>query len=163
MDLILKPEDLGKLKPETVAELVGLVAGKEQERGRKAVRLVMRVLPLNSHGMDYEGVVDLSPEQVSQFMAGVSDQTREGLKVFAEHGPILDVTTGLLDDVGIENYGHFQGRVTKRARTVTGDPEAYLLGYDEWEWNDKGDTLEKGRFGVTQTTYDSLRKYFGLI
>ena len=39
----------------------------------------------------------------------------------------------LLEDAGIENYGHCQGRVTKRTRTVAGDKEAWLFAWDTLE------------------------------
>jgi hypothetical protein len=80
--------------------------------------------------------------------------------LFAENGPIIDAH--LLDGVGITNYGHFQGRVTKRTRTITGNKKACLFGWDEWKWSEDGKTLLSGRYAVTATTYGSLRQFFGL-
>jgi hypothetical protein len=62
------------------------------------------------------------PGQIESFMEGCSEKTVAGLRVIAEHGPVIHAK--LLNDVGIENYGSFQGGVTKRTRTITGDSEA---------------------------------------
>lgn len=58
---------------------------------------------------DFEDVVDLTPGQIEEFMEVCSEQTIAGLRVFAEHGPVIRAK--LLNEAGIENYGHFQGRV----------------------------------------------------
>ncbi|WP_225008350.1 hypothetical protein [Novosphingobium percolationis] len=89
-------------------------------------------------------------------MAGCSDKTIAGLKVFAEHGPIIQAK--LLTAIGIEKIGHFQGRVTQRTRTVTGDENAFLFAWDNWEEVGEGE----GQYAVTPTTFRSLRIYFEL-
>ena len=68
---------------------------------------------------------------------------------------------GRCNEAGIENYGHFQGRVTKRTRTITGDKHAFLFTWDDW--ND-GENAERGygHYAVTDTTFRSLRGYFKL-
>jgi hypothetical protein len=113
--------------------------------------------PRNTDGYDWENVVDLTPGQVEELMRGCSTRTRAGLRVIAEHGPIIHAT--LLDRAGIENYGHFQGRVTLRTRTVTGNREAYLLTWDDWQSKANGGV---GHYAVTAKTHRSLRIYFHL-
>jgi hypothetical protein len=76
--------------------------------------------------------------------------------VIAEHGPVIHAK--LLNDVGIENYGSFQGGVTKRTRTITGDSEACLFAFDDWSEAEEG----VGHFAVTKNTFRSLRIYFEL-
>jgi len=146
MQLVLTEEDLIKLKPSTRADLVANLFPTTHEK---------RVD--NLHGFNWVEVVSLTPGQVEKFMAGCSDETKAGLKVIAEKGPVIHAS--LLEGVGIENYGHFQGRVTKRTRTVTGDKHAFLFGWDDWNSEENGGI---GHFGVTDETYRSLRIFFEL-
>jgi hypothetical protein len=111
----------------------------------------------NPRGYNWHDVVDLTPGQVEVFMKGCSTRTIAGLRVIAEHGPVIHAS--LLDRAGIENYGHFQGRVTLRTRTVTGNPEAFLLTWDDWQSKANGGT---GHYAVTVKTHRSLRIYFQL-
>jgi hypothetical protein len=104
----------------------------------------------------FDDVVDLTPGQIEEFMSGCSEETIAGLKVIAEQGPVIHAS--LLEGAGIENYGHFQGRVTKRTRTVTGDKDAFLLAWDDWSEAPNG----VGHYAVTQATFRSLRIYFEL-
>lgn len=108
-------------------------------------------------GLDWHGVVDLTPGQVEAFMKGCSTRTVAGLRVIAEHGPVIHAS--LLDRAGIENYGHFQGRVTLRTRTITGNPNAFLLAWDDWGSKANGGI---GHYAVTAKTHRSLRIYFQL-
>lgn len=111
----------------------------------------------DQYGMEWEGVVDLTPAQVAEILEGCSTQTVAGLRIFAEHGPIIDAN--LLDGAGIDNYGHFQGRVTKRTRTVTGDRHAFLSTWDDWT-SEENAARGYGRYAVTNTTWGSLREVF---
>jgi hypothetical protein len=111
----------------------------------------------NPKGFDWTDVVDLTPGQVEAFMKSCSTRTTAGLRVIAEHGPVIHAS--LLDRAGIENYGHFQGRVTLRTRTVTGNPDAYLLAWDDWQSKANAGT---GHYAVTAKTHRSLRIYFQL-
>lgn len=56
----------------------------------------------------------------------------------------------------------FQSQTTIRTRTVTGDKEAFLLTWDDWDWNEE-EGLVSGRYAVSPVTYQSLRKFFGLV
>ena len=148
MFIVLTKEDFNSFSPSTRAELLASLSSKPKASPGE--------LPVGFDKDDFDGVIDLSSDQIEEFMAGCSDETIAGLKVFAEHGPVIHAK--LLDDAGIENYGHFQGRVTKRTRTVTGDKEAYLFAWDDWHSAEDG----IGQYAVTPTTFRSLRAYFKL-
>jgi hypothetical protein len=149
MKLLIEQDDFTKLKPETRADLVAtLLAGAAPP------------LPAAVPGIDWDGVVDLSETEVEEFMARTHARTRAGLRVFAEHGPVI--AANQLGLAGITNYGHFQGRVTQRTRTIKKTrKKVWLFGWDDWA---VGDNAKRGygHYGVTQTTYASLRKFFKL-
>jgi|GEM_PF-3832949 len=111
----------------------------------------------NAEGFEWDDVADLTPGQVETFMAGCSLKTVAGLRVLAEHGPVIRAS--LLDRAGIENYGHFQGRITTRVRTVTGNRRAFLVTWDDWESEENAGI---GHYAITAKTYRSLRIYFNL-
>lgn len=145
MQLILNDQDLVKLKGSTRADLMANVFPKEKAQSAE-----------DSEGFDWEDVADLSPGEIEEFMGGCSQETIAGLRVIAEHGPTI--RANLLAQAGIENYGHFQGRVTKRTRTVTGDKDAFLFAWDDWQAQEDG----IGHYAVTAKTFRSLRVYFNL-
>jgi hypothetical protein len=107
-------------------------------------------------GIDLEGVTDLTFREIQTWMEAASEKTKLGLRVIAEQGPVIKAHA--LTDAGIENLPHFQSRTTIRTRTVTGDKEAFLLGWDDWQEVDEGE----GKYAVTPITYQSLRRYFQL-
>jgi hypothetical protein len=146
MQLVLNEDDLSRLKPSTRADLLATVF-REPEKD----------IPKNTEDYDWENRVDLTPEQVAVFIEGCSPETVEGLRVIAEEGP--DISAHLLEKAGIENWGHFQGRTTKRARTVTGNKQAYLLAWDDWQ-AEHNQEAGCGHYAVTRRTFDSLREYF---
>lgn len=146
MQITLNQSDLSKLKPETVADLISVLLPRPETP-----------VVEGPEGFDWEGVVNFTAKDVENFVSGCSDQTIDGLRLIAQHGPVIH--TSLLDSVGITNYGSFQGSCTKRARTVSGNKEAYLLSWDEWEASEDGDS---GNYAVSNTTYQSLRTYFEL-
>jgi hypothetical protein len=69
------------------------------------------------------------------------------------------IAANLLNEAGIENYGHFQGRVTKRTRTVTGDKHAYLFTWDDWQSEENAER-GYGHYAVSEKTFRSLRRHF---
>lgn len=148
MQLVLTTEDLSSLSDATRAELTAKLFQK-----RRAVAIE---LPAGFEEDDFENVVDLTPGQIEEFMKTCAPETVAGLKVFAEHGPVIHAD--LLGRAGIVNYAHFQGRVTKRTRTVTGDKTAFLFGWDDWSIHDSG----IGYYAITPTTLRSLRIFFEL-
>ncbi len=146
MLIVLTKDDFSALSPSTRAELLASLSSKPKVDPSE--------FPTGFDADDFEGVVDLTPGEIETFMEGCSDETKAGLKVFAEHGPVIHAS--LLDAAGIDNYGHFQGRVTKRTRTVTKDKDAFLFAWDNWQ--EAPDNV--GHYAVTQATFRSLRIYF---
>lgn len=145
MKLTLNESDLSRLSAAARAELAALLFPKQEAS-----------LPEGFDIDDFEDVVDLTPEQVDEFMQGCAEVTIDGLRIIAEHGPAIHAS--LLDEAGIENYGHFQGSVTKRTRTVTKVKGAFLFAWDDWHKAPNG----IGRYAVTDVTFRSLRQYFEL-
>lgn len=148
MQIIINDTDLIKLKPATRQDLLATL-----------FRSAASTPAQNAEGFEWEEVVDLTPDQVEEFMQGCSPQTVAGLRVIAEHGPVI--AANLLHEAEIENYGHFQGRVTKRTRTITGDKHAFLFTWDDWQSEENAER-GYGHYAVTETTFRSLRKYFDL-
>ncbi|WP_203077406.1 hypothetical protein [Falsiroseomonas ponticola] len=151
VQLLLSEADFTSLSPETQRELLDYL------RGRR--RTLTPQGPDGGDDFDWDEVIDLTLDDVKTFMDGCSPETIEGLKVVAEHGPII--RANLLNAAGITNYAHFQGRVTKRTRTVTKNRHAFLFGWDDWS-SPENSAIGCGRYGVTPTTHKALRKFFGL-
>lgn len=108
---------------------------------------------------DWDDVVDLSLDEVAAFAEGAGDKTIAGLRIFAERGPVI--LANALNAAGITNYGHFQGRVTRRTRTVKRDEDAYLFTWDDWS---EGENMERefGHYAISDVTYRSLRRFFNM-
>lgn len=150
MMIVLTETDLSKLKPSTRTDLMAVMLSNSA---------ALAPAQNQAEGFNWEDVVDLTPEQMSEFMDGCSEQTVAGLKVIAEHGPVI--AANLLNEAGIDNYGHFQGRVTKRTRTITGNKHAYLFTWDDWQ-SEENQEAGYGHYAVTETTFKSLRSHFEL-
>ena len=145
MNLTLSAKDISKLSSSTRAELAALFFPKMNSDLHPGFKK-----------SDFDGVADLTPGQIEDFMEGCSEITIAGLRVIAENGPRIHAS--LLDGAKVENYGSFQGAVTKRTRTITKDKNAYLLAWDHWA--DAPDGI--GHYAVTGETFRSLRIYFKL-
>lgn len=152
MQLILGISDIKALSDEARNEIIGLITSIGQDEGEDWPD----DLGPEYEGIDLEGVVDLTPKQITAWMSKASDKTKSGLQVIAEHGPV--VKAKVLTAAGIESLRHFQSRTTLRTRTITGDGDAYMLGWDDWDEVDVGE----GQYAVTPTTFRSLRSYFQL-
>ena len=128
---------------------------------REIIALITRAVVTNPatepfRGIDMTDVAELTSRQVEKWMEAASPPTKRGLQVVAELGPVIKAKD--LIDAGISNTGHFQSRTTIRTRTVTGDKDAYLFGWDDWSIAEEGE----GRYAVTPLTHESLRRYFKL-
>ena len=148
MDLILSQEDFAQLSEPTRAEILARLSPPEPD--------ALQLGP-EFKGLDMDGVVNLTDEQVGQWMEAASDHTKSGVRVFAEQGPIIRARA--LMEAGVNNLSHFQSRATIRTRTVTGRRNAFLFGWNS-DWRKVEE--EQRRYAVTPTTYRSLRRYFQL-
>lgn len=158
MMLILSAEDFGTLSARTQAELLAHLQGVPAPsmpalQGAHPSTVPSDIDPEVARFFDWTDRADLTFKQVQTWMEAASDKTKLGMRVFAEHGPIIDVS--LLHEAGIENPSHFQSRTTTRTRTVTGDKSAFLLAWSDWSVGDC-------RYAVTPITHQSLRRYFNL-
>ena len=142
-----------QLSPSARDEVIGLLLSRPADATPPRTDTVE--LDERYRGIDMDCVVDLTLSQVREFSKSASPKTMRGLRVFAEEGPVVSLTT-LMAVLEMERR-IFQGRTTKRTRTVTGDQDAYLLGWSE-PWPDNGD----GCYAVTPSTYRSLRQFFGM-
>lgn len=154
MKLTLSKKDLSCLSAHTRAEILDYLSSPT----------AMNKHTVGAPDPEYDGfnmsnVAELTYDQVRTWMVRVSRWTKAGLRVFAEQGPIIHVSVLVAalerEAEGSGNYSQFQSRTTVRTRTVTGDKEAYLLGWDEWD-------TDEGHYAVTRQTYKSLRRYFRL-
>ena len=106
-----------------------------------------------------EDPADLSYAQVKKFLERCSEKTTEALKVIAKADPsgftMEAVAEALNVDLDEGDLRGVWGGLTKRVRTVLGDPQALLI----W-WTPYGDDQWRGR--VSAMTHRSLRKAFGL-
>lgn len=147
MKLLIDENDLTKMKPETRADLLAVLTNLGSGS----------TLPNHDPRFEWHNVVDLSLTQVEQFMETASDKTAAGLEVFAKRGPVI--LANELQAAGITNYGHFQGRVTQRTRTVTRRKKVYLFTWDDWS---TGANAQRGfgHYAISRNTWESLKAYF---
>ena len=105
--------------------------------------------------VDTENLEELTLKQIRQWMRGISETVEKGVKIIAEHGPLIEAHR--LTEVGI-NIRQFQSATTKRTRKVTGDRETYFLAWNRWNGMDD----PHGKYAVSPITHQSLCRYFGL-
>jgi hypothetical protein len=154
MQITLTSDDVRKMSEVARAEILALLLGGDAGEAPPPAGT-------DAYGSDYAGidmsdVVDLSFRETQKWMAGASDQTKAGLYIFATKGGVA--TANDLTRAGVANLPHFQSRTTIRTRTIKGDRDVFLLGWDDWGRVENGE----GRYAVTPKTCRSLRRYFGL-
>ncbi|WP_308718762.1 hypothetical protein [Komagataeibacter xylinus] len=110
--------------------------------------------PEGYENYDWDNVYDLTEKQIERLVAGLGESSRNALKVIASKGPAIDARD--LDETGISSYGSFQSGIHRRLRKITGDEDACLFTFDDWNEDEDG----IGHFVVSLKTFDSLKKYF---
>jgi len=151
MQILLTSDDFAQLSAGAREEILTRLLGKEPDAVPSAAPSEPRY-----KGIDMTNVVHLSYREIRKWMEAASDKTKAGLLVFAERQGVVRAKD--LTAAGIDNLAHFQSRTTIRTRTVTGNRDAFLLGWDDWYKVDDGE----GRYAVTPETCRSLRRYFQL-
>jgi hypothetical protein len=154
MELVLTAADIAKLSPSTRGEIVQFLVGSGT--AETEVR--------STTGTDEEPA-EFTFLLTKKFMANVSDLTRDLLRLFAENGGRASLSQ-LTAKSGYKDWrklrGFFAG-VTKRARNILRDEEAYLLFWDDTtEKHDENDELLDGEYYMSKTTTESMRKFFGI-
>lgn len=108
------------------------------------------------HDIHTSNLEDITFKHMKKWMEGLPKQVRAGVRIIAQHGPVIEAR--LLREAGI-NVRQFQSATTRRTRAITGDSDAYFLGWNKWLDVDD----PHGKFAVSAITYQSLQKYFGII
>lgn len=153
--ITIPPEAFPLFTPSAQQEMLDYAAG------RLIVDPTPKVLTkkVDYSGFDMTTAADMTPANISKFFEVCSDEYKQGIRLFAEKGPIIDFNE--ITALGIKRT-QFQSRTTVRTRTVLNDSTSRLMGWDDWETTSDGQEYTKGNYAVSTTTYHSLRKYFGL-
>ena len=125
MKFTLSRKDLSRLSASTRAEILAYLSSHESGEEH----LVDHHDPEYGR-FDMVDVAELTYSQMRTWMEAASPWTKNGLRVFAEQGPIIHVNElvkGLKKDRGSDNYSQFQSRTTVRTRTVTGNRTRFCL------------------------------------
>lgn len=145
--LIVTPEAYEKLSNATRAELLRAVLGDAPSAPSLREGGVA-----DTSGYNWTNRVDLTPGQIEEFFApGLHVNTVTGLRAIATLGS--PISSFSLTRFGVTDLAAFQRSTTRRVRSVTGDNQAFLLGWDEWE-----DGV--GHYAVTPATLRSIQIYF---
>lgn len=160
MKIMLNSSDLSKLKAGTVEDIFSLIERPNASKSQAADAGSKGYNPWADPDFDWDDVADLSINQIQHFMETVSEPIAEALEYIATHGPSVPGQE-LIENTDISALNAFQGATTKRTRTITKIEDAKLLGWDSWSNAEKyPDGV--GRYGVTEVTFNSLRRHFGI-
>ena len=143
--ITLSPASVGNFCPECKAMLASVLGLAQVNR------------PTESNEPDeveerYE-YAELGLQAARAFLLGCNAKTRRALKLIIEAGDSFSIhEIELQMEVERGNLRALWGGLTKRTRTITGDPDAALI-----EWGDQTDTGDYvGR--LTNTTYSSFKR-----
>ena len=170
MQILVEEQDFRRLKPETQQDLLSLLLGKRlsalQPGASKpgASKSTPAKPSSSSNRLRWRQPVDLSPEQATRFLHGLSVDHRRKLELFAKKGGrvrMRDIMK-LSGDTDLRGVSEFQSLMTRRLRRFIDDPEkkAQLIGwdFDATKWDEKRTTIVDGVYYVTETTAASLRQ-----
>jgi hypothetical protein len=148
----LSTDDLSRLSPGARGEILTLFG-----------------LAPNARGLDSAAASGWFPVPsaiIKRFMRGVAEQSRELLKVLAQHNGEIK-WTNLRKQVGRydewQDLKGFQAGMNRRLRRLVDDPGAIFVSWDESriEYNQKGEPIDC-YLKVHPETARSLRDYFGM-
>jgi len=148
MKIILETEDFQRLSTAARDEILKLATGSK----------------VSCNEEDPYGAADLTPALAKKFMAGVSVQTKELLKVFVDNGGRASYSQLLKQQGKYDDWrklrGFFSG-VTRRTRKILQDNEAQLLIWDENTagYDEEGELLD-GEYVMSSMTVKALNLYF---
>ena len=149
MNLVITSKDLKKLSLETKVELMrtlGVQIGvSDQLTDDTSVPQEM--------GGEIE---DLTYKPLKRFMSGVSEETKDKLKFFAQNDGKTTINS-MIEKFGDFSWAGFQSGVTRRLRTITSDKDANLF-----DWDDSAEDWEDCNIRVSKTTTESLKHYFSI-
>lgn len=108
---------------------------------------------------EVDGPADLSAAQARKLVAGCSERPTKALRFVAEQPTTKFTYLDLLNSIGQDSSGTIRGTlaaITRRTRTVLGDPKADLIWFNEVE------DERRWTCTVSDMTRASLRKVFVL-
>lgn len=149
MNLVITNKDLQKLSLETKIELMNTLGFQ--------IGISDQLAGNSSIPQDMDGEIeDLTYKPLKRFMSGVSEETKDKLKFFAQNDGKATVNS-MFEKFGEFSWAGFQSGVTRRLRTVTNDKDANLF-----DWDDSEDDWENCNIWVSKITVDSLKRYFSI-
>ncbi len=144
--ITLSPSSVGNLCPECKAMLAGKL-------GFDQVRAPSGAEPAEEENYEY---AELGLQAARAFLLGCNAKTQLALQLIVASGgsfSIHDLERQM--NVGRGSLRGLWGGLTKRIRTITGDPDASLI-----EWGDQADDGDYiGR--LTPTTHNSFKRALG--
>jgi len=110
-----------------------------------------------------DGPADFSPAQARRLIEGTGERTRTALRAIAESNGrfMMSQIRDALGDSEYEKLRAVWAALTRRTRTVLGDPEAELIRWIGYGVYHGGDYVDHEGY-VSQTTWRSLRSCFDL-
>jgi hypothetical protein len=108
-----------------------------------------------------EGMVNLRPEQAPPLMAGLGINARDALRRIIDAGSPVFSPTLLIPPGEPQSYPAVNAAITKRLRSVTGNPDARLFGWDtDRETDPASGFMMPKRAAMSEATFQALRGYF---
>ena len=154
---IIDEDQLQKLSPAARRELMSVLESDFQETRKY----------YDDSDWDPEGVdsYPLSIEEAGVLVNGMPEPARKALTVFVEN---IDEGRGyanlaqLLDVTGhskAENINRQLAWILLRVRSVTGNPDAWLVNWHmrDWTWSDDQQSYTDGKYFITEPALSALR------
>ena len=115
---------------------------------------------------DDDNIAEISPGQARDFLKGCSEKTKTAIKAMVKGDSRLFQLKDVALSVGVgatELTGVWSG-LTRRTKTVTKNPDAYLIDWTSGEAEfDKNGQYVDHQAGLSQMTYKSFRKALGIV
>ena len=157
MRLEIDQDDFQRLSPNVQRELIETLAGK-------AVMAKGAVRAARASKLRWRSPVNLTSEQATRLVHGLSDDYRRRLQLFArKSGRVrMKEILALTGETDLRATSAFQRDITRRLRRIVDDPErkAQLIAWDfeATKWDDKGITITDGVYYVTEDTAAAIKQ-----
>jgi len=157
MRLEIDQNDFQRLSPNVQRELIETLAGK-------AVLAKGAVRAARASKLRWRSPINLTREQATRLVHGLSDDYRRRLQLFArKSGRVrMKEILALTGETDLRATSAFQREITRRLRRIVDDPErkAQLIAWDfeATKWDDKGITITDGVYYVTEKTAVAIKK-----
>lgn len=157
MRLEIDQNDFQRLSPNVQRELIETLAGK-------AVLAKGAVRAARASKLRWRSPINLTREQATRLVHGLSDDYRRRLQLFArKSGRVrMKEILALTGETDLRATSAFQREITRRLRRIVDDPErkAQLIAWDfeATKWDDKGITITDGIYYVTEKTAAAIKQ-----